>query len=212
MIQTNPRGTWIDESLIDHNLLLNTHNLTTDIDHTQITNKGSNTHVQIDAHIALVNEHIDWTNATQDFETSGTVTAEKFVGWGIPPVGSAIAWLKNFTGTPSLPDGWDAGNGQMHSDPDSVYNGQTLPNLNGSGGTKRFLRGSTTSGGTGGSANHKHLVNIGAHETTTSTCNQQILDSGSGTNVALSVHTHYVCWTGYSFVVQHCQIIMKSFG
>ena len=145
------------------------------------------------------NGHIDWTSASQDFLTTGTVTGKKFVGWGIVPIGSVTAWLKSFTGTPSLPDGWEEANGQMLSDADSVYNGQTLPNLNGSGGTKRFLRGSTTSGGTGGSANHKHYVNMGAQATTTSTCNQQIRDTGSGTNVALSVHTHYVCWSGWSF-------------
>lgn len=70
---------------------------------------------------------------------------------GLVPIGSVMAWHKSFTGTPSLPDGWLEANGQVVSDADSVYNGQTLPNLNASGGgTQRFLRGATTSGGTGG--------------------------------------------------------------
>jgi len=64
-------------------------------------------------------------------------------GFGIVPIGSIIAWHKSFTNTPSLPDGWVECNGQVLSDADSVYNGQTIPDLNGDG---RFLRGSSTSG------------------------------------------------------------------
>jgi hypothetical protein len=41
------------------------------------------------------------------------------------------------------------------NDIDSVYNGQTLPNLN-SNTYHRFLRGASTSGGTGGITTHKH--------------------------------------------------------
>jgi len=67
-----------------------------------------------------------------------------------PPVGSVVAWLKSFTGTPKdLPYGWVECNGQTLSDADSVYDGQTLPDLNGD---NRFLRGNSTSGGTGGAA------------------------------------------------------------
>lgn len=68
------------------------------------------------------------------------------------PIGAIHAWLKTYTNTPALPAGWVECNGQVLSDAGSVYNGQTIPNLNGSGATtQRFLRGSTTSGTTGGS-------------------------------------------------------------
>lgn len=43
-----------------------------DIDHVKIQKIGNNTHAQIDTHIASTNKHIDWTNATQNFSTSGT--------------------------------------------------------------------------------------------------------------------------------------------
>ena len=76
----------------------------------------------------------------------------------LPPVGAVIAWLKSFTNTPAtLPTGWVECDGSTLSDADSVYNGQTLPDLNGG----EFLRGNSTSGGTGGSTNHNHGVNIG---------------------------------------------------
>jgi hypothetical protein len=52
---------------------------------------------------------------------------------------------------------WIECNGQVISNANSIYDGKTAPNLNASGGgTKRFLRGSTTSGTTGGSETHKH--------------------------------------------------------
>lgn len=73
----------------------------------------------------------------------------------LSPIGSVTAWLKSFPNTPALPTGWVECNGQVLSDSGSVYNGQTIPNLNASGGgTKRFLRGSTTSGTTGGADTH----------------------------------------------------------
>lgn len=49
---------------INHNSLLNTHNLTTDINHDALTNFVSN-------------EHIDWTDASQNFKTSGSVQCNK---------------------------------------------------------------------------------------------------------------------------------------
>jgi hypothetical protein len=74
------------------------------------------------------------------------------------PVGTVVAFLKSFGATPTPPANWVEANGQVLSDSGSIYNTLTLPDLNGSGGTKRFLRGSTTSGTTGGSEQHNHSV------------------------------------------------------
>lgn len=73
------------------------------------------------------------------------------------PVGTVVAWLKSATGTPALPAEWVECNGQILSDAGSVYNGQTIPDLNGG---NRFLRGSATSGTTGGAETHTHSLDI----------------------------------------------------
>jgi len=110
----------------------------------------------------------------------------KLEALGVSPVGSVIAWLKTFTNTPALPTGWVECNGQVLSDALSVYNGQTIPNLNGnSEATKLFLRGSTTSGGTGGSA----TINIAHSHTYTGGggTNTPVLTNGGGlTSTSLS--------------------------
>lgn len=77
-------------------------------------------------------------------------------GAGVVPVGGVVAWMKSFPNTPTLPSNFVECNGQTLNDANSPYNGQTIPNLNGSGDTKRFLRGSATSGTTGGSESHAH--------------------------------------------------------
>lgn len=59
------------------------------------------------------------------------------------PVGTILAWHKAFANTPSLTDNWVECNGQVLSDADSVYDGQTIPDLNGD---ERFLRGNAISG------------------------------------------------------------------
>ncbi len=79
-------------------------------------------------------------------------------GFGIVPIGSFLPWHKSFANTPALPNGWVECNGQVLNDPRSPYNGQTIPNLNGD---NRFLRGNTTSGGTGGSTTHNHTGSTG---------------------------------------------------
>jgi len=77
------------------------------------------------------------------------------------PVGCIIAFAKSLTGTPAMPAGYVECNGQTLSDVNSVYNGVVIPNLNGtSETTKRFLRGATTSGGTGGTATHNHGITL----------------------------------------------------
>jgi len=73
------------------------------------------------------------------------------------PIGAVLAWLKNYTNTPALPSEFIECNGQVLNDAGSVYNGQTIPDLNGS---NRFLRGNATSGGIGGSESHFHTTGL----------------------------------------------------
>lgn len=81
-----------------------------------------------------------------------------FNSLGMIPIGAVIPWLKSFTNTPALENIFVECNGQILSDADSVYNGQTIPDLNGFTGTQRFMRGGgssdgstpVTSGATGG--------------------------------------------------------------
>lgn len=73
----------------------------------------------------------------------------------LTPIGSIMAWLKNFQNTPALPTGWVECNGQVLNDSESVYNGRTLPDLNGD---HRFLRGDATTGGQGGEETHRLII------------------------------------------------------
>lgn len=76
-----------------------------------------------------------------------------------PPIGAVLAWMKSLPGMPALPDGWVECNGQTLADATSPLNGQVIPALNGTtDANKRFLRGASTSGGTGGapSSSHSH--------------------------------------------------------
>lgn len=134
------------------------------------------------------------------------------------PVGSVLSWLKEYTNTPALPNGWVECNGQVLSDTESVYDGQTIPDLNGD---NRFLRGNSTSGSTGGSATanlaHTHTGPSHAHsfsdsgttgtesshthsfsDTSTSETQTAYLDSvggGTGTIYATGTHDHDVSGT-----------------
>lgn len=88
----------------------------------------------------------------------------------VPPIGSIIAWHKDFSNTPSLPYGWVECNGQTLNDPASPYHNQVIPNLNGdpngadspglSEKAGMFLRGGTSSGIGQNDAfqGHKHSV------------------------------------------------------
>lgn len=65
----------------------------------------------------------------------------------LPPVGSVIAWLKTLAGTPALPAGWVECAGQVLDDPESVFDGVTIPDLNGAlDGVHKLVRGNTASG------------------------------------------------------------------
>jgi len=74
------------------------------------------------------------------------------------PVGTIMAWHKDFPNTPPLPASWVECKGQILNDPSSPYDGQTIPNLNGD---LMFLRGSTASGILQGDMfqDHRHYRN-----------------------------------------------------
>ncbi len=75
------------------------------------------------------------------------------------PIGGLCSWLKNFPNTPPLEPEYAECNGQVLNDVASPYHGLALPNLNGAnGGARRFLRGTLTSGGTGGNDSHAHQM------------------------------------------------------
>lgn len=71
------------------------------------------------------------------------------------PISSIMPWDKTATNCPALSAHWVQANGQVLSDTESPLNGNTIPNLNGN---NNFLRGNSTSGGTGGSETHTHTV------------------------------------------------------
>lgn len=99
----------------------------------------------------------------------------------IVPIGVILPWAKSLTNVPALPTGWVECDGSVLNDATSVLNGQTIPNLNGG---NKFLRGATTSGGTGGAETHDHGGVTGskaADETTT-----------TGEVNATRAHTHTI--------------------
>jgi hypothetical protein len=101
---------------------------------------------------------IDTNFATLSGLVTGHTTSISTLQSAIVPIGGVIGWLMSLTNTPALPAGYVQLNGQVLTDALSPYNGQTLPNLN--TGTQRFLRGASTSGGTGGSDTHTHPLTI----------------------------------------------------
>ncbi len=74
------------------------------------------------------------------------------------PVGSIVGWQKSRANIPALPGTWVECNGQVLNDPESPFHGQTMDDLNGVSGPRRFLRGATTSGDTGGNGSHTHQM------------------------------------------------------
>jgi hypothetical protein len=86
--------------------------------------------------------------------------------FGGVPVGAIIMWNKSFSNTPTqLPFGWAECNGQTITDSNSIYNGQAVPNINP---TQRFVRGASTSSGTGGSDTHSHDITFSTQSFTIS--------------------------------------------
>lgn len=121
------------------------------------------------------------------------------------PVGTILSWAKDLTGGRTIPNTFVECNGQTLSDSDSVYNGVVIPNLNGTTeATKLFLRGSTTSGGTGGSAtagaSHSHGTSGGSGRywrgrnsgSGSSSCISHGSISASNKNITLNTIPKYV--------------------
>ncbi len=105
---------------------------------------------------SLANQVPDNTISTNKI-ADDAVTYTKIASGADLPIGTILAWHKTFTGTPALPLQFVECNGQTISDPQSVYNGRTVPNLNSTG---RFLRGSTTSGTLQNDAFQGHIHNL----------------------------------------------------
>lgn len=90
------------------------------------------------------------------------------IRYGFAPVGTILPWAKQLGGhTPGIPTGWVECDGSVLSDAGSVYNGDTIPDLNGG---NQIARGNSTSGGTGGGThNHQALkANTGTNAITCS--------------------------------------------
>lgn len=122
------------------------------------------------------------------------------ISLGSVPIGCCLPWLKSFTNVPALPPNWVECNGQSLSDAASVFNGQTIPNLNGSSSTKRFLRGSTTSGGTGGADTVTPAGTVGAPVGTFSA-------TGGLSAVASSAHSHTFTGTNASYLPSYYEVV-----
>lgn len=102
--------------------------------------------------------------AVPNIFTSGTLAKssevnENFAWTGMVPIGTILPWAKSLTGVPALDDRFVECNGQTLSDAESLLDGQVIPDLNGD---NRFLRGSSTSGSTGGSETHNHSRTSGS--------------------------------------------------
>lgn len=130
--------------------------------HTIENNTILTQHININADLPF-NDHK--ATGVKDPTLNQDAATKKYVDDSIvpglnPPIGSIMPWLKSYTNTPALPGGWVECNGQVLVDAESVYNGQTIPDLNGD---NRFLRGNATSGGAGGSATQTASLANGPH-------------------------------------------------
>jgi hypothetical protein len=64
------------------------------------------------------------------------------------PIGAVLPWFKDIPGVPALPSCFVECNGQTLNDPESLLDGQLMPDIN--TGAARFIRGGVNSGATGG--------------------------------------------------------------
>ena len=121
----------------------------------------------------------------------------------VPPIGSIIAWHKDFSNTPALPYGWVECNGQTLNDPGSPYHNQVIPNLNGdpnganspglSEKARMFLRGGTQSGNGENDAFQGHRHSVSGNYNIAATCSNSGSDdrradcTSYGTAVSISI-------------------------
>jgi hypothetical protein len=125
------------------------------------------------------------------FRSDTANVALGFVSLNVP-IGAVLPWLKTFPNTPLLPGNFVECNGQVLDDSSSVYDGQTIPNLNGE---QRFLVGNNSSGGAGGTSAHYGLSlkngTSGGHVMYNLIDGQQsgrIMHNGTWTDVAATDH------------------------
>ena len=90
----------------------------------------------------------------QQITSSSYSQKSELVGHGGIPIGTVMAWAKSLPGIPVLGGGWVECNGQVLNDPESLLNGQTLPDLNSTG---RYLKGGMDTGVLGGASVHAHF-------------------------------------------------------
>ena len=124
------------------------------------------------------------TSSSSNVATLGEVT-NIVNSLGTVPIGGIVAWDKSLPGVPALPANFVECNGQTISDAASPLNGQTLRNLNAN---HQFLRGSTSSGSSGGAATHVHLYS-GSTEVEDGDTDVQA-NSGTPASVAALGHVH----------------------
>ena len=113
------------------------------------------------------------------------------VGVGIVPIGAVVAWLKTMAGTPALLPSFVECNGQVLTDSDSIYNGATIPNLNGN---INVLKGNATSGGLTSEdylPNHTHTSSL-MTSTTGGVCDKSC--SSGLTTAGTSTKFYNVVW------------------
>lgn len=128
-----------------------------------------------------------------DSETQLTLSADLILNTGLQ---------YRIYATPILPAQYVECNGQTLSDSDSLFDGATIPALNGfTDATKTFLRGAFKSGATGGSDTHTHTTTISAPSATT----QSVY---AGTGAASPTHIHTVTVGPDSVLPVYYEVVM----
>jgi len=203
---TTPNSTFSIDGSISNKVSVVTGNTTLDDTyHTVLANSTSNITItlptasssnvgriyvikNINSGVVIINGSIEGSTSMTLFEKQNVELISNGTTWvvtssyqPVPPIGSIIAWHKDFANTPSLPYGWVECNGQTLNDPGSPYHNQVIPNLNGdpnganspglSEKARMFLRGGTQSGNGENDAFQGHHHSISGNFDTAPTCN-----------------------------------------